>query len=585
MPPTVEHDVEAVQNQSKKRTRAQIDQVRPCDRCRNQHLKCEFPDEAPKCKRCEKSGNECIRSKKEFQFRDVPLSELRGQKRVKKTRKSVHETLREAADAVRKHNSSQYGLVNEWLSQNAAQLQADEFEHESSFRSNDSPGFEDLRDTMNNGVRVVERNHHEVNYYQVHPEAMQSLPAVAVVKEHDLYEASHAQRCKPSSVESKQQEVESMERMRMPPDDRIYLETILMRFFREELAPWFDICDTLHHFADILPRYARQPGPLRDAILTISARYLFNNQGAHSQSDVIQWNGHLLPTLTEELAISYHNKCIAELLKLSSGQEGLSEETLLAAVVILRTDEEMMHQQEDKQLFLKVASLSIGAQLPEQLTLSYESSLSTLSTPLSSLREACLLTSIRQDIHASLLAQQAIKFPLARCEKFRALSPASDLVWANRAVVFCADVLEFCFGAETMDTIISPAFTDRNRWKQLRSREESFSDALPISFEPVCHGEPRVSHGDIFPNMFFLETIHVSGAMYLELARLLIHVFNPDKPRLGRGAASAAKAATELTKKSVLKLCGIALCNSDICPPSLVNASLGEYLSRLSASN
>lgn len=341
----------------------------------------------------------------------------------------------------------------------------------------------------------------------------------------------------------------------------------MIRYFRDELAPWFDICDPFHQFVDIVPQRAREGGPLRSALLTIAARNLSHNQAFRSHTGVVNWQGHLLPSLTEELAISYHNECIRELLQLSLNQRKLHDETLLAAVVILCTDEEMLHEPEDKQFFHPTLAEDAIPSPPFQTDSEMDSN---------GLRQACFWTALRQDLHAAFLQQQPVKFPLSRCEAFRHFGPAPDATWANRMVVLCADVLEFCYGSDSIDAKVHPGYTNRDRWCQLHSYEKSLCTSLPLSFEPMYHREPDTTQGEVFPSLFYLETIHVSGTTYIEPARMPLGWFNPAIPKLGHGCQRATKVVLASNKKILFRLCGIALSNSSFCPPSLVNAALGE---------
>lgn len=53
--------------------------LKPCERCRSQHLKCVYDSE--KCRRCERSGVECVRNTKKIRFRGVQISKLRGDRK------------------------------------------------------------------------------------------------------------------------------------------------------------------------------------------------------------------------------------------------------------------------------------------------------------------------------------------------------------------------------------------------------------------------------------------------------------------------------------------------------------------------
>lgn len=372
------------------------------------------------------------------------------------------------------------------------------------------------------------------------------------------------------------------------------LETHLLRYFIDNLAPWFDICDPCRHFAHVLPQRARESGPLRSALLTIAARDVSRGQKIQSPIEVGAREDHWPSDVTEELAMSYHNHCIGELLSLSTKPERLHDEDLLAAVILLRTDEEMLHVEKDQQLFLRIASLFIDAQLPSSLEILRVSpqfhhnrsveglvagSLINADLKLNSdsLRQACFWTALRQDLHAAFLKQQPVSFPLKRCGAFRLLIPASDAVWAHRMVVFCADVIEYCFGSESVDGSVSPAYVDRVRWQKLQAYKQEMCALLPSSFEPMYCCEPNISQGEVFPSILYLEPSHVSGITYIELAALLLETYNPIRSKLAGALLHPSRAFLASIKKILFRLCGIAISNARMCPPGLVNASLGNY--------
>lgn len=376
-----------------------------------------------------------------------------------------------------------------------------------------------------------------------------------------------------------------------------FIENVLLRYFHQELAPWFDLCDPDRHFATVVPQRARQTGPLRSAVLTIAARNMSRNKRFRNSEGIVEWKGRPIPELNEDFAVPYHNDCIRNLLQLSLDPHKRHDENLLAAVLALRTDEEMGYnsgateEEQDQQLFLRIASVFIDAQLPPALALPHSSptvfpssleerimdvpspSVHTDELGASGLRQACFWTAFRQDLHASFLKQQPVRFPLTRCEFFRQLTPATDAIWANRMVTFCADVLEFSYGSDSSDGQIAPSYTNQDRWRELRDREHMLCSLLPATFEPTYCSEPESLDG-VFPEIWYLDPCHVSGTTYIELARMLLEVFNPTRPRLGHGFLAATNAFVSSTKKILFRLCGIALSNQH-CPPSLINACLG----------
>jgi hypothetical protein len=96
-----------------------------------------------------------------------------------------------------------------------------------------------------------------------------------------------------------------------------------------------------------------------------------------------------------------------------------------------------------------------------------------------SLSAACFWVGLRQEIYSAVMNHQAVRINLEHGLVERSLEPADDETWANRAVVHCADVLNFCFGH---DLYHSPAAM---RWQELSSHNKDWSRALPASFAPV----------------------------------------------------------------------------------------------------
>lgn len=390
--------------------------------------------------------------------------------------------------------------------------------------------------------------------------------------------------------------------------DKDYLEYVLMRYFCEDLAPWLDWCDPDRHFTLVIPQRIRVPGPLRNSVLTFAARSLARNRRYRNNDGKLEWRGHLLSDLDEEVAVFYHNESIRDLLRFSMDPDKLRDELLLAAVITLRNDEEIgFHSDEDhddQQLFRHLASTFIGAQLPQAMALENSSfnnvgvkyadgTRSQTSAPQpeqvhtstasgNALRDACIWTAFRQDVHAAMLTHQPLMFPLTRFEAFRQYHPVPDAVWANRMFLLCADVTQFAYGSYSPeDGSIPPEYNNRDRWVELKHREQTITKLLPTTFQPIFYREPSLLNG-IFPEAWYQDMLVICGLTYIELARLLLEKFDPAKQHLA--AASSSPQATIRSsnmmsgaKKILLRLCGISLSN-DHCPPSLINACLGIAL-------
>lgn len=371
-------------------------------------------------------------------------------------------------------------------------------------------------------------------------------------------------------------------------------EAVLIRYFVETLAPWFDLCDPENHFAAVVPHRARTCPPLLNAIFTASARHLTRLQ-KYKRPVGVQWNEYYLPDLTSETAIQYHNECISNLIESSNDPEQLHNENLLAAATILRWHEEVDAPfREDGitegDMFLKVINIFANAQAPATPALPH--SLPLLNAPnhrdsfatdadspvttssdnpkprvirADGLRQAAFWVAFRQSIYDSFMKQRPINFPLERCIAFRTFEPAEDAVWADRLIIFCADVLQFCHG---------PDKNTKERWEELSTQERKWSEVLPISFQPIYYRPPDASKGEVFPDIWYFDHCHVTGIQHVELARILLAVYNPTMPRLGPGHLSAMNEMNAGLKKIVLRLCGIALGNRRT-PPGLVTACMG----------
>ena len=397
--------------------------------------------------------------------------------------------------------------------------------------------------------------------------------------------------------------------------DPTLLQAVLLRYFIDNLARWFDLCDPEKHFELVVPQRARQCPPLMNAILTASARHL-----TRAPEDFQIFMAPRLVELNGETAVGFHNEAIHDLMKLAADPDQVQNENLLAAAIILRFHEEidapLRQENKDSELFLRVTSLFITEQFPVTPHVPHSSPLinysSTIlesprmdlhhrmnSTDSSSkpaslsgtlrpprpegLRQAGFWVAFRQEIYTSFLKQRAFTIPLSHCEEFRSWAPAEDAVWADRMIVFCADVLDFCYGSTDSSnegTALSPSLTNlspasaADRWQQLKQTERLWDLQSPASFAPIYSHEPDHNVGEVFPEYWYLSDCHVTGLQHLELARILLAVHDPTRPKLGRGHLGSIRQLSRTLKSIVLKLCGMAMGNRRT-PPTLVTAYLG----------
>lgn len=360
--------------------------------------------------------------------------------------------------------------------------------------------------------------------------------------------------------------------------DHSRLTAILLRYFTDEVAARFDLCDPGRHFTQLVPRRARACAPLRHAILTTAARHLIRLQRHRNAIGVVEWQGHALPDLTEAVALAYHTACITDLLALSMDPDQIHNDNLLAAAIILRTDEEMdaplRENPEDQEVFLRMLNVFISAQVPHDAALPHSSSPSSSasSDPPNGLRQAAFWVALRQEVFTSFMKQRPLTFPLSHCDGFRSLSPATDAVWADRLIIFCADVLEYCYGSQ--DDAAATQSAAAHRWHELVAYQDQLYASLPASFDPLYVRPPDPNRGQVFPEIWHLDPCHVTGTTHGELARLLLLVFDPTRPRLGPGSAAQHRATMENVRTIVRRLCGMALSNRQSAP-TFIEALMG----------
>ncbi|KAL4978287.1 hypothetical protein BDW66DRAFT_158365 [Aspergillus desertorum] len=310
----------------------------------------------------------------------------------------------------------------------------------------------------------------------------------------------------------------------MPHSPNSTLEFNLLGYFIDHLSMWLDLCDPERHFQIVVPHRARSCPPLLNAILAASARNLTRLPKYRTASGAVENSGRILQDLTDETALHYQHQM---------------NEDLLAAAIILRFYEEvdypLQEDRRDNELFLRVLNMFIEAQIPNAYRSppSLQTVIPTLESRwyMSSLWKAAFWVAFRQEVY-SAFQQRPFNMSLSRCDVFRSFTPGEDALWTARLVIFCADVLEFCYG----NTAHAPTQeSTRERWDELNALSHKWAEFLPSSFEPIYCREAYRQNGEVFPVICYLSHIHVAGVQHLELARTLLAVYNPAIRRLGLG--------------------------------------------------
>lgn len=199
--------------------------------------------------------------------------------------------------------------------------------------------------------------------------------------------------------------------------------------------------------------------------------------------------------------------------------------------------------------------------------------------PSVSLRHSACLIALRQEIWSAFLNQRTFRLPVCPSNDYTRFDATNDFTWTNRILVWCADLLKFCFGDEK-----SMPFEQRSeRWSTLKQFDLNWIADKPLDFKPLYFEEADISSGRPFPTIWYQNACQAVGAQHIELSRILLAVSNPRLSRLGLAARSANLALEEELRCIIRRLIGLALSNSK-CPVMSVDAAVGislcgEYLS------
>ncbi|KAJ6144121.1 hypothetical protein N7470_008016 [Penicillium chermesinum] len=292
----------------------------------------------------------------------------------------------------------------------------------------------------------------------------------------------------------------------------------------------------------ISPHRARYCDTLFNAIMALSARHL------SSTAD-------LAPLVSDQ----YYQKCLETLIPALNDHRVTMDDDLLAATVILRLHEEFSVPLAGSDLRGHSFGTKAFIQGPPP---------SATSTP--SLRQAVYWSGLRQEIYNALSLQQAPDVDLSSLHSlFTALGPdAGDCAWANRAIAHCADVLLFSFGTHPRSVAVHAGLCEENgQWREAR----------PASFDPYYSDSDVVEVGATFPDIRFSSPWHAIGNQYIELARILLLVYDPGLPTVGPLRRRFEKDVKYQIRKGVWTVCGVALANTSV-PPSMVVGCMAIHI-------
>lgn len=113
----------------------------------------------------------------------------------------------------------------------------------------------------------------------------------------------------------------------------------------------------------------------------------------------------------------------------------------------------------------------------------------------SGLRQASFWVGLRQEIYIAFVNQRPVKMNLKQSFIDQSFRPADDNTWANRIIVNCAKITQFCFGEEERRV---------HSYGELNEYDRKWRECKPLSFLPVSRRPPDPARGEVFPEIIYL---------------------------------------------------------------------------------
>lgn len=101
----------------------------------------------------------------------------------------------------------------------------------------------------------------------------------------------------------------------------------------------------------------------------------------------------------------------------------------------------------------------------------------------------------------ALSSQRPIKISLCHGFIDQSLTDATDDMWANRIIVHCAEVVQFCFGDDNQGP---------DAYRRLLKYDDDWLRSRPASFLPLAFSAADIDTGEAFPRIMYLS--HSVGA-------------------------------------------------------------------------
>ncbi|THX34601.1 hypothetical protein D6D10_07528, partial [Aureobasidium pullulans] len=313
-------------------------------------------------------------------------------------------------------------------------------------------------------------------------------------------------------------------------------ELHLFRYFVSTVARNLDITDPACHFANEAPLQAQSNQVLAYALLAASARHLSQTT---DYSPVI--------------ADRYHQQCLELLIPFLDDATAVLSEILLSTIVILR--------------YLEEIDASLAFNPSHRIGTRAFINLQTHNSATDDLRSAAFWLGVRQEVYYAIANQKPTMLQFDRDESDAELEPTHEGAWANRMVMHCVGVVNYCFSPQRQDIT--------SEYDVLLQYCKAWASSLPSSYRPILHQDQ--GQDTPFPDIAFLSSAVVIGLQHYHLASMLLCAHDPRIPRVGLARISASETVDHGLRNHARMVCGLAVSNNKI-PPVFVNASMAILL-------
>ena len=297
-------------------------------------------------------------------------------------------------------------------------------------------------------------------------------------------------------------------------------ESHLFYHYIKNISPWISVLDTHQYFSKEVPRRAAQYPVISNAIFALASRHLSILSGEED---------HESP--------KYVHECLNIVINILEDPLGHSDESLLAAVILLRSHEEMSDIDDRCHLLGTARILNSIA--------SYAAD--------GGFKESASWISLRQDIYISLTSQQPLSLNLSNYRHSGVFSDQSDESWANRIVFIFASILNYVFEGQ-----LGP-----NHWSDLEAEAEAWNLTKPWYFSALWTKGSRVE-SQPWPQLQTSDPTHVVGLQYYCLCKIVLAIYDPRLTKLGFASHRLRKASEATVVEHLRMAVGFAVNNPDV---------------------